>query len=84
MSPSHSHLHIVLSVLFSRIPDLLRKRHSALFLVLRPVLALALGPAVEDELARALELAAGRVARAAELGVLEQICHAPLAFNALP
>jgi hypothetical protein len=43
--------------------------------VRRPVLALALGPAVEDELAGALELAAGLAAGAAELGVLQEIRH---------
>jgi hypothetical protein len=56
---------------------LLGERHSAHLLVRRPVLALALGPAVEDELARTSEVAAWLVAGGAELGVLQEICHAP-------
>jgi hypothetical protein len=47
----------------------------ALLLVPGPVLALALGPAIEDEVAGALELAAGLTSAAACLWVLEEIRH---------
>jgi hypothetical protein len=70
---------VILAVLPPRLLDLprvtVRVRLETLLLVPVPVLALALGPAVEDEIAGALELAAWRAAAASHLWVLEEVRH---------
>ena len=75
------HRLIVPPVLPLGVLDLFRKRQAAVLLVHGPVGPLALLAAVEDELARALEVAARLVASAADLGVGEELRHACLPFS---